>query len=121
MYQLEITEKFSAAHALRDYPGVCARIHGHNWILKIGFTAETTDEHGMTIDYADLKKIIGHVIEEFDHNLFNDHPYFKTVNPTSEKIAEYMYGRLERQLPAKIQMEYVHIAETENFSVTYRK
>lgn len=121
MYQLEIVEKFSAAHALRDYPGVCARIHGHNWTLKIGLTAQTTDERGMTIDYADLKKIVGKLIEEFDHNFFNDHPYFKTVNPTSKKIAEYLYGRLETQLLDRIQLEYVQIAETENFLVTYRK
>ncbi|NUM80533.1 6-carboxytetrahydropterin synthase QueD [bacterium] len=121
MYQLEIIENFSAAHALRDYPGVCARIHGHNWTLKIGLSAETADERGMTIDYADLKTIADKLIEEFDHNFFNDHPYFKTVNPTSEKIAEYIYGRLESQLPGRVRLEYVQIAETENFSVKYRK
>jgi len=120
MFHLEITEKFSAAHALRDYPGVCARIHGHNWTIKIGLKASATDSLGMTADYAVLQKIVKEMLQEFDHSLFNDHPYFKSVNPTSEKISEYFYQQLERKLPDSVRLEFVQIQETEGFSVTYR-
>ena len=121
MYFLEIVESFSAAHALRNYPGVCARIHGHNWKVKIGLKSGQTDENGMTADYVDLKKIVDKLIARFDHDLINDHPYFKNVNPTSEKIAEFMYNELEDKFPAGVQLESVQIWETENFSVMYKK
>ncbi|MBL7995833.1 6-carboxytetrahydropterin synthase QueD [bacterium] len=121
MYLLELVEIFSAAHALRNYPGVCARIHGHNWKIKIGLRCETTDENGMTVDYTVLKTILLDLIAEFDHNLFNDHPYFINVNPTSEKICEYFYNELEKKFPPAVKMNFVQIWETENFSVTYKR
>ncbi len=121
MYFLEITAAFSAAHALRDYPGVCARIHGHNWKIKVGLKSEKTDGHGMTADYAILKQIVDELIVRLDHNCFNDHPYFKNVNPTSEKISEFIYYELEKKFPETVQMDFVKISETENFSVIYKK
>ncbi|MBL7961134.1 6-carboxytetrahydropterin synthase QueD [bacterium] len=120
MYLLELVETFSAAHALRNYPGICARIHGHNWKIKVVLRCETTDENGMTVDYAVLKKILMNLIAEFDHNLFNDHLYFKNVNPTSEKICEYFYNELEKKFPSAVKMHFVQIWETESFSVSYR-
>lgn len=120
MYLLELVENFSAAHALRNYPGVCARIHGHNWRLKVGLKCDTADENGMTVDYAVLRKVLTDLIAEFDHNLFNDHPYFSKVNPTSEKICEYFYAELEKKFPVSVKMNFVQIWETENFSVVYK-
>lgn len=121
MYFLELVEIFSAAHALRNYPGVCARIHGHNWKIKVALKCDTLDENGMAVDYAELKKILMEVIAEFDHNLFNNHPYFVKVNPTSEKICEYFYNELERKFPAAVRMDSVQIWETESFSVMYKR
>ena len=31
MYELTVQLEFSAAHHLRDYPGKCGRLHGHNY------------------------------------------------------------------------------------------
>jgi 6-pyruvoyltetrahydropterin/6-carboxytetrahydropterin synthase len=121
MYTLELVETFSAAHALRNYPGVCARIHGHNWKIKIGLRCDKLDENGMTVDYVELKKVLLGLIKEFDHNLFNDHPHFKNVNPTSENICEYFYDELEKEFPASVKMDFVQVWETENFSVSYKR
>jgi len=38
-YTLKILADFAAAHTLRDYPGDCSRMHGHNWKLEIEVTA----------------------------------------------------------------------------------
>jgi 6-pyruvoyltetrahydropterin/6-carboxytetrahydropterin synthase len=121
MYFLEIAETFSAAHALRNYPGVCARIHGHNWKIKIGLKAEKTDNSGITADYAVLKKMVDELVLQFDHNYFNDHPYFKSINPTSENISKFIYTELEKKIPPSIEMDFVQISETSDFSVMYRK
>ena len=120
MYLLEIEERFSAAHALRNYPGPCSRVHGHNWRLQVGFLAPRTDDDGITVDLMDLKKLTGQIFEEFDHRHFNDHPYFQEVNPTSEKIAEYVYNKLKKECPEGVSIDYVKLWETDDFSVTYR-
>ncbi len=121
MYFLELVETFSAAHALRDYPGICGRTHGHNWKLRVVLAADATDAQGFTVDYAVLRKTVLDLLHEFDHTDFNDHSYFREVNPTSEKIAEYFYQRLESELPPSVRLESVRIGETDHFSVTFRK
>lgn len=120
MFLLELTESFSAAHALRNYPGVCARTHGHNWIVRVRLTATALDENGMTADYAVLREKLMSLLSEFDHTTFNDHPYFQSVNPTSENIARYIFDRLGKRLPDTVTLKEVEIAETPGFSVAYR-
>jgi len=34
-YQLKILTDFAAAHTLRNYPGACSRMHGHNWKVEL--------------------------------------------------------------------------------------
>ena len=53
MYKLVITSKFSAAHRLVNYPGMCAQIHGHNWTVKVIVAAEDVDENGMVVDLVE--------------------------------------------------------------------
>lgn len=31
LYNLKVHAQFCSAHALRDYPGDCRRLHGHSW------------------------------------------------------------------------------------------
>ena len=73
------------------------------------------------MDYADLKKLMDEVIHEFDHDCLNELPRFRSVNPTSENLAEYIYEKFDKRLPPSVRLESVKIAETDNFSVTYRK
>ena len=40
MYELNHRTKFSAAHFLRNYPGICRRTHGHNWEIWITVEGE---------------------------------------------------------------------------------
>ena len=121
MIELELREMFSAAHALRDYPGVCRNIHGHNWTVTARLKAGEPDENGISIDYAVLKNILTGILGRFDHQLINDLAYFKSVNPTSEHIAEYIYNELETELPRNVHLEWVTISETDQFSVIYKK
>ena len=34
-YQLKVVTDFASAHTLRDYPGACSRMHGHNWKVEL--------------------------------------------------------------------------------------
>ena len=34
MYELKVEGAFEAAHQIKDYPGKCARLHGHNWVVQ---------------------------------------------------------------------------------------
>lgn len=34
LYSLKVHPQFCSAHTLRDYPGDCRRLHGHNWKVE---------------------------------------------------------------------------------------
>ncbi len=56
MYELEISRHFSGAHRLVGYPGGCANLHGHNWLVTVCLEAEKLNEIGIAYDFKDLKR-----------------------------------------------------------------
>jgi len=119
MYRLSIETKISAAHQLRDYDGPCARVHGHNWRIKVEVVADKLNEIGIAIDFSDLKNITWNVIGRFDHNNFNDLAPFDKLNPTAENIAKYFYDEISTQLPQGISLTVIEIWETDKYRVAY--
>ncbi|MBP2635612.1 MAG: queuosine biosynthesis protein QueD [Firmicutes bacterium] len=94
MYDLTIIAEFEAAHQLPDYPGKCCRLHGHNWKVEVTVTGHELNHLGMVMDFKDLKAEVNKIIDNLDHYYLNDLPAFKTVNPTAENIAKYIYDSL---------------------------
>ena len=120
MYRLSVQLDFSAAHHLRDYPGKCSRLHGHNYRVEVTVAATELDESGMVIDFSQLKDLCAEITAELDHTLLNDHPFFQQQNPTSENIARYIYGEIAQRLienPATVTA--VHVWESATSSATY--
>ena len=98
VFEIYVQTHFSAAHALKGYPGDCARIHGHNWIIDVFVRCKALDEIGIGIDFRDIKKSVKRVLKDLDHFNLNELPQFKDLNPTSENIARFLYRELSRTL-----------------------
>ncbi|MDR1035126.1 MAG: 6-carboxytetrahydropterin synthase QueD [Deltaproteobacteria bacterium] len=94
MYELKITNHFAAAHNLRDFHGKCENLHGHNWFVEAHVHADDTDDIGLVMDFAVIKKLMADVLELIDHKYLNELPWFKETNPTSENIARFIFDRL---------------------------
>jgi len=114
MFEVSIRTHFSAAHYLRNYPGNCEHLHGHNWNVEVVVRAEK-------IDFRDLKKAVAGVLSELDHTNLNDHPRFRDKNPSSERLAEYIYHRVKEDLKSfsRIELARVTVCETPETGVTY--
>ena len=120
MFDAKVILRFSAAHFLKDYPGNCARLHGHNWKVIATVRTEKLNELGFVIDFRDLKKELRSILDEIDHSLINDHPYFKKINPSSENIAKWIFKKLKVKIENnRLTLFSVEVAETENSSVIY--
>ena len=120
MYEASIVVRFSAAHFLREYPGNCANLHGHNWKVVVTVRSDELDELGFVIDFRELKKQTNTIIDELDHSLINDHPYFKEINPSSENIAHWAFEKLQPLIDNKrCSLHSVEIGETETSRVVY--
>lgn len=119
-YTLKILADFASAHTLREYPGDCSRMHGHNWKLEVEVTATSLNDHGMGMDFKTIKTATRELAKTLDHRYLNDIPPFDTINPTAENIAQYFYQNLSKTLnidTAKI--SGVTLWETDRACVRY--
>lgn len=119
-YRLKVVTEFASAHTLRDYPGACSRMHGHNWKVELEAIATSLDEMGMGVDFKQMKTIAREVGDRLDHRYLNELEPFTEINPTAENIAAYMYHEISAQLNTdSIKVSALTLWETERACVTY--
>lgn len=111
---------FASAHSLRDYPGDCAKLHGHNWKIEVQVVGEKLNNIGMVIDFKEIKKHAKEVVKELDHTYLNDHPHFKETNPTAENIAVYLFQEIQSRIQTpEVKMHSLTVWENDRNCVTY--
>ncbi len=121
-FELSVTTEFSAAHFLRGYDGDCARLHGHNWQVKLTVLADDLDEIGIAIDYKRLKSELKAALADWDHYNLNEVPPFDRINPSSENVARELYRRMAGRLQSTaVRVHSVEIGETCATRVCYRE
>lgn len=119
-YTLKVLTDFAAAHSLRNYPGDCSKLHGHNWKVEVEVTATALDAVGIGMDFKHIRKEAKAVCDHLDHEFLNELPPFDTINPTAENIAAYIYRELGQRLnTATAQVSAITIWETERACVRY--
>lgn len=121
MFKISVQRNFSASHIIRDYPGECGRLHGHNWNVRVTVKRDKLDEFGMAIDFKKLSDILKEIIQKLDHYHLNDIPPFDKVQPTAENIAKYFYDEVKKRLPSELEVESVEIWETEKYLAIYKE
>ena len=119
-YDLKILTDFASAHTLRDYPGDCSRMHGHNWKVEVEVKASHLDEVGMGIDFKVMKQAAREIAKRLDHRYLNDIEPFREQNPTAENIARYFYDELSSMINSDhVSVNAVTLWETERACVRY--
>lgn len=58
-------------HRLPFHNGGCKNIHGHSYRMRVIIEGEL-DEHGMVMDYFDMKEIIEPLVDRIDHSFLCD-------------------------------------------------
>lgn len=114
--------KFDAAHLIEDYDGKCGRMHGHSYKVHISAASEKLNpsEHldtaDMICDFKELKWAAkGSEKGGLDHGILNE---LMDVNPTAERIAEFIYKETLRRIPDGVEL-HVTVWETDNCWVEY--
>ena len=120
VFEVYVQAHFSAAHALRGYPGDCSRTHGHNWIIDVFVKCKKLNEIGIGIDFRDIKKDVKDVLKGLDHFNLNELPPFNEDNPTSENIARFLYIQLGKRLNSDVvQVSKIKVSETPGAGAFY--
>lgn len=111
MFELRVEHSFPAGHALREYVGRCANVHGHNYRVQLAVEGPQLNKIGLLTDFSDLKKALRGVCEGLDHQFLNDLPAFAERNPSAENLALYFYEQLSESLRSQLEENQVRIKE----------
>jgi 6-pyruvoyltetrahydropterin/6-carboxytetrahydropterin synthase len=89
-----------SAHRLPNVPAghKCARVHGHSFRIEIHVAGPLDPALGWVMDFADIKGAFEPLFEQLDHRYLNDIEGLE--NPTSERLAAWIWDRLKPALPA---------------------
>ena len=100
--------RFEAAHRLPNVPEghQCGRMHGHGFEVVLHVDQDLTGAD-MGIDFDCIAAHWEPLAEELDHACLNDIPGLE--NPTSERLCQWLWQRLEPALPA---LSWVSVYET---------
>lgn len=108
---------FEAAHRLPNVPNghKCARLHGHSYRVAVHVEGEVDEEAGWVADFGTISCAVKPVIAQLDHYYLNELEGLE--NPTSEVLAMWLWGRLERRLPG---LSQIVVRETCTSGCVYR-
>ena len=108
---------FSASHCIpslkSDNP--CARMHGHNYTVKLELRSETLNEHGFVRDYKELAPLKDYIDETPDHRHLND--VLGDNKTSTEYLAKHLYDWSKKRWP---EVSAVHVMETPKNTAEYR-
>lgn len=121
MYYLTAKADFDSAHFLLGHKGKCSNMHGHRWTIVAKIAGKDLIENGeaggMLVDFAEFKKILRAIAEDYDHKLIIQKDSLKEetmqalrnenfsmiildFRPTAENLAKHFYDKLkEKKLP----------------------
>ena len=125
---------FEMAHALHNYEGPCANIHGHSYILHVTVTSAKEGKNelippGFIIDFKELKEIVNSkAIALLDHKLVLSYEYMNSLEshtsfqnlflfgtePTAENLLLFISNELMASLPPEVSLHCLKLFETSN-------
>lgn len=78
--------------------GKCSKLHGHTYRLQVSVGGDL-NEHGMIIDFHDLKEIVKEtIIDRYEHSFLNDLEEYRERVPTVENMVHFIFSTLDDRL-----------------------
>lgn len=120
-WRLRVSSDFSSSHQLRHYEGKCENMHGHNFSVEVDVVGTSLDPKlGLLMDFKELKRLLKIVTDELDHRHLNDLPAFAAHNPSSELLAQYVFGRMRELLAGHpVRLAQVMVSEKDSSRAYY--
>lgn len=112
MYEITIQRVFAAAHALRLPDGSTEPMHGHNWPVEITVSSSQLDAMETVMDFHDLQAIVDDILKCVNNQNLNEiEPFVSQMNPSAERVAEWIGREVLSRLPVGVSLESVRLGE----------
>jgi 6-pyruvoyltetrahydropterin/6-carboxytetrahydropterin synthase len=117
-FEITITRRFDATHALRLNDGSWEPVHGHEWIVVVTVGAPRLDAMGVVMDFHELEGQVERIVGAMRGRHLNELVAFARRNPSAEHVALHVGERLA--LPEGVRLVSVQVTEAEHCVATYR-
>ncbi len=112
MFEVSVTEWFSAAHQLRLPDGSLEPLHGHNWRVTVTCAGPALDEMGVLLDFTRLKPRVTEILAKLHDRHLNELPAFAQRNPSAENVAVVIAEALCAGYPGRAFVRCVEVEES---------
>ncbi|MFH0728800.1 MAG: 6-carboxytetrahydropterin synthase QueD [Pseudomonadota bacterium] len=120
MYELKVTTHFAAAHQLKLVALKCENLHGHNWKVEVYLKGDTLNDAGVLMDFGEIKAAVNDIMNDLDHKYLNELDCFKSRNPSSENIANFITHALQEKIIVPgVKISRVTAWESDDACATY--
>jgi 6-pyruvoyltetrahydropterin/6-carboxytetrahydropterin synthase len=118
--EVTVQREVPMGHRLYGYDGLCAFLHGHNYLFEVTIAGKPNDL-GLVVDFKDLKNRLDEILVRFDHSmvlhefdpsaktLMAERVVLLTANPSAENLASLVFNAL---LDAGMPPTRVRVRET---------
>ncbi|MDG2021274.1 MAG: 6-carboxytetrahydropterin synthase [Phycisphaerales bacterium] len=110
MFQIEVSHRFSAAHAV-TVGGVREELHGHDWGVTVLIEGSKLDHEDLLVDFHVIEVALRAAISPFSGRTMNGTPPFDVVHPTAERLAEFVAGAVQPEVPSGLRIASVAVEE----------
>lgn len=119
VFELTVQRVFSAAHAI-VIQGQREAMHGHDWRVTARVAGPSLDDDGLLCDFHALERDLDEIIRPFQNACLNDTPPFDEINPTAERVAEFIASELARRVHSPVRLLSVSVTEAPGCEATLR-
>ncbi|MFA5251814.1 MAG: 6-carboxytetrahydropterin synthase [Phycisphaerae bacterium] len=121
MFTVRVETHFWASHQLTLPDGSKEPVHHHNWAVTAKVSSDKLDSMGLVMDFGRLKAMVNEITSGFDNVQLDSADYFRRNNPSAEKVAKYIFDKLEPQLPNGVKLRSVKVIEEPGSSAKFSK
>lgn len=111
MFEAEVRVPLSFSHRLEGFGSESQKVHEHTWDVSVTLATAELDQRGVSVDFVKLKENLATMLEPFQGKLLNDCEAFHELQPTAERIAIWVAGKLGKTYPGLIRAVTVGTGE----------
>jgi 6-pyruvoyltetrahydropterin/6-carboxytetrahydropterin synthase len=121
MYRIAKEIVFRAGHSLRFGQDRQEEPHKHDWRIRAEVESVDLPADGLVMDFEELGQLLYQVVEPLTQvEMLNELSAFANQNPTTERLARYVYEKLQILVPETVQLREVVVWEREDSRASYR-
>jgi len=121
LFTVIVETAFTAAHQLVLQDGSKEPFHRHSWTVTAEVSSERLNRLGLVMDFRRLKALLEGVIKPFDGGVLNKMKYFEQNNCSAEIVAQYIYEKLQPELPERLRLESITVIEEPGTAARYSR